>query len=325
MNEWDSTRLRIDADQLPSGSNATRMVVSSIDAASSAPPVRSTRLGGEIATTRFGIDPRFVIALTALASAMVLLAFAGAVVVVVQSNSQALHKEEGHIVRLPDDAEQRLVAKADLDLVAPSVIGRSGRLFGSQWSGTAIPWRLDARGRLVLITNAHVALGGNDASGPELEVVFKGDVRRAALAIGIATEHNADLAMIAVDATGLIAGTHFQLLSPATTADWDELSPGDAVAAVGSPHGFPQTQVFGRISALRNGLERFDHGVRWIQIDGTVLPGNSGGPLLKAAGDEWQWIGVVTARGEVGIGLAIFAQEIAETRYDWIVGDAIEF
>ena len=321
MSDRQSDRLRIDARELPRAASAPRVVVSRNETDRGVPPPRA--VGAPAQAKPAGVNKPLAIALATLMLVMVFLAFA-ATVVVVQSKSSSQSGEQGRSVRMPDEKEQQLVTKSDLGLVAPSVIGRSGRLITSQWSGTAIPWRIDTRGKLVLITNAHVADGEDKTSVPSLEVVFEGDVKRRALAVGIATGPRADLAMIVVDAAGLVEGRHYRLLSPASDSDWSQLAAGDAVAAVGSPYGYPQTQTFGRISALRDGLSPFDHDVRWIQVDATVLPGNSGGPLLQAAGDDWRWIGVVTARGEVGIGFAIFAAEIAETKYNWIFGEPPE-
>lgn len=329
MSEQPSDRLRIEVEELLRASCATsassgvapRVVVSRSEADRGVPPLPAA--GAQAQAKPAGVNKPLALALAVLMLVMVFLTFA-ATVVVVQSKSPLQHGEQGRAVRMPDEKEKRLVAKSNLGLVAPSVIGRSGRLITSEWSGTAIPWRLDAHGNLVLITNAHVVDGGNKASVPTLEVVFKGEVKRAALAVGIATGAQADLAMIVLDAAGLVEGRHYRLLSPASDGDWSQLAAGDAVVAVGSPYGYPQTQTFGRISALRDGLSPFDHDVRWIQVDATVLPGNSGGPLLQAAGDDWRWIGVVTARGEVGIGFAIFGAEIAETKYNWIFGEPPE-
>lgn len=225
-------------------------------------------------------------------------------------------------IRLPTGGEQALVARGDLGLVAPSVLGRSGGRIVSEWSGTAIPWRFDGHGRLLLVTSRHVATADDTVASPRLEVEFAGAARKPVVAIGIAADNRLDLAILAVDGSGLVEGTHYRLASPMDDMDWAALQPGDPVVAVGSPYGYSQTQTFGRIAALRDGLAGYDRGVRWVQVDCTVLPGNSGGPLLSADDRGWKWLGVVTARGEVGIGLAIFAGELDETEYRWITGKA---
>lgn len=228
-------------------------------------------------------------------------------------------------LRVVDDGEQTVVDQADFGLIAPSVLGRSKGLFPSTWGGTAIPWCLDRVGRLVLVTNRHVGAVEGTRAPPELEVEFAGGLRKRVVAIGIAADQNVDLAILVVESEDLIEGTHYRLMSPMEDAAWNQMAPGDPVAAIGSPHGYPQTRTFGRISALRDGLTQFDQYVRWIQIDCSVLPGNSGGPLVKADGDQWRWIGVVTASGDVGIGFAIFIGEIDEVEYQWIQGDALDF
>ena len=228
-------------------------------------------------------------------------------------------------VRLPTDVEQVLIDRGDLGLVAPSVFGRSEGFLGSEWSGTAIPWKFDDRGRLLLVTNRHVGTADDTVADSELTIEFAGGLRKPVVAIGVAADGRLDLAILAVDGSGLVDGTHYRLVSPMGDKGWSTLQPGDPVVAIGSPHGYPQTQTFGRIAALRDGLTVIDGDVRWIQVDCTVLSGNSGGPLLKADGPRWRWIGIVTARGEIGIGFAIFVGEVDETKYRWIVGKAPEF
>ncbi len=226
-------------------------------------------------------------------------------------------------IREPSAAESALIAKGELPLVAPSVEARGGAFGLSTWGGTAVPWRLSSDNRLVLVSNRHVVASDGRAPPDELEILFRGGQRRPALSLAIAETRPVDLALIVVDATGLLEGEHFRLARHATNDDWTLLDEGDEVVAVGSASGYEQTQTFGRISALRDGLDFRDSTVRWIQIDCTVLPGNSGGPLLRATEAGWQWIGVVTLRGEPGIGFAIYVGELWETRYRWIAGSPV--
>ncbi len=227
-------------------------------------------------------------------------------------------------IREPSSAESALIAQGDLPLVAPSVEARGGVLGLSGWGGTAVPWRLTADNRLVLFSNRHVAADGGGDPPAQFEVVFRGGERRPALSLAVAATRSVDLALIVVDARALVEGEHFRLAGLPTNDAWAQLDEGIEVVAVGSAKGYEQTQTFGRISALREGLDFRDPGVRWIQIDCTVLPGNSGGPLLRATADGWEWIGVVTLQGEAGIGFAIFVGEAWETEYRWILGSPVE-
>jgi S1-C subfamily serine protease len=229
-------------------------------------------------------------------------------------------------IRVPTVQERALVDRRDLALVAPSVKGRSGGILSSEWGGTAIPWRIERNGRMLLVTNRHVGMADGAATPAKLDVEFADGVQRPVMALGVAEDAGIDLALLAVDPSGLVEGTHYRLVTPLDDAAWETLEPGQPVVAIGSPHGYPQTQTFGRISALRDHGPGFGApGVRWVQIDCTVLPGNSGGPLLMAEGDRWTWIGVVTARGEPGIGFAIFSGELDSTAYRWISGQPAAF
>ena len=73
---------------------------------------------------------------------------------------------------------------------------------------------------------------------------------------------------------------------------------GEPLVAVGSPRGLTGTVTAGILSAVRD-----DSGVKLLQTDAAVNPGNSGGPLLN---NKAQVIGVVVAkvRGE-GLNFAI--------------------
>lgn len=111
----------------------------------------------------------------------------------------------------------------------------------------------------------------------------------------------ADLAVIKIDATGLI---------PARFADSDAIPVGAWVLAVGSPYGFTSTVTAGIISAKgRTGLGRSDADrfEDFIQTDAAINPGNSGGPLVDLDG---RVVGINSAiftrtGGSNGIGFAI--------------------
>ncbi len=248
------------------------------------------------------------IALSALACIVAMLLLLGVASAIVLSNDRPTNGG----TRLADDSERRSVERGALRLVAPTV-------FGSSWSGTATCWRATSDGKLLLATNRHVA--APDGRAERLEVEFVGGIRLPVQAMAVEADRDADLALLVVDASSLREGRDFELITPHPGPEWSELREGDAVVAVGSPHGLPQTQTFGRISALRDRLPgEGEPGVRWIQLDATVLPGNSGGPLLRLVDDHWDWIGVVTARGMRGIGFAIHAGELSTSKFRWLVG-----
>ena len=152
-----------------------------------------------------------------------------------------------------------------------------------------------------IVTNAHVV---EDAKS--LTVLFHDGYETPAKLIG--TDTNIDLAVIKVD----IARHRFK---PVSFGDSDDLVVGEAVVAIGSPHGLDATLTRGIISGLNRSLE-FDDGTTMegaIQTDAALAPGNSGGPLLNQEGEV---IGVNTAgyRG-TALGFAIpsnMARQVAE-------------
>ena len=172
--------------------------------------------------------------------------------------------------------------------VSPSVVSievEIGRFETSGGTGFVI----DQDGHIV--TNGHVV---EDAR--ELTVKFHDGHESSARLIGMDT--SVDLAVIKVDVAR-------HRLKPVTFGDSDDLVVGEAVVAIGSPHGLDATLTRGIISGLNRRLE-LDDGTTLegaIQTDAALAPGNSGGPLLNQAGEV---IGVNTAgyRG-TGLGFAI--------------------
>jgi len=149
-----------------------------------------------------------------------------------------------------------------------------------------------------IITNHHVA-------GNATRIVCRmpdGEETEARL---VGTDPLADIAVVQLDLAGLKAG---RTLAAAEFGDSDEVRVGDAVFAMGSPAALSQSVTKGIVSnaamilprGLDDGdfrLEGEDVGslVRWIGHDAGIYPGNSGGPLVNAAG-------LIIGINEVGIG-----------------------
>ena len=92
-------------------------------------------------------------------------------------------------------------------------------------------------------------------------------------------------------------------LPVATLGDSNSLRPGEWAIAIGNPFGLNNTVTAGIISAVGR-MNAIGEGQRvpYIQTDAAVNPGNSGGPLINAAG---QVIGMNTAiRQAPGAGLS---------------------
>lgn len=134
-----------------------------------------------------------------------------------------------------------------------------------------------------ILTNNHVV-----ANAAGLEVYLSDDTKYVAKVIG--TDPRTDLAVLKIDANGLIA---------TPIGDSSKVEVGDWAIAIGSPFGLAQTVTAGIISATN----RTDQGITpyddFIQTDAAINPGNSGGPLLNLRGEI---IGINTAIASRGGG-----------------------
>ncbi len=148
-----------------------------------------------------------------------------------------------------------------------------------------------------IVTNAHVVEDAN-----EILVTFSDGYVTTAQLVGI--DNYSDIAVIKVD----VEATR---LLPVEFGDSNELLVGERVIAIGNPFGLESSMTVGIVSALGRALpsERLITGnlsspgvynnPSIIQVDATVNPGNSGGPILDMEG---RVIGVATAiRTDTGV------------------------
>jgi S1-C subfamily serine protease len=149
-----------------------------------------------------------------------------------------------------------------------------------------------------IVTNEHVIAGAS-----KVQVSFSGNDQITATVVGKDT--SSDIAVLKID-------THAQGLTPLSLGNSDSVRVGDPVYAIGNPFGYTRTLTSGIVSALQrqiiapNSLP-IDNA---IQTDAAINHGNSGGPLLDAAG---QVIGVTSQistgntgqQGNIGIGFAV--------------------
>jgi len=141
-----------------------------------------------------------------------------------------------------------------------------------------------------IVTNAHVVDGAS-------EVTVKLTDRREFTAKVIGTDKRTDIALIKIDAKNLPA---LDLSAPPGVRQ------GEWVIAIGSPFGFENSVSAGVVSGVHRALPGGQM-TPFIQTDVAVNPGNSGGPLLNAAG---QVVGVNSqiysrSGGYMGLSFAI--------------------
>jgi S1-C subfamily serine protease len=178
---------------------------------------------------------------------------------------------------------------AVVEAVGPSVAAIQtdlGGPFGRRAAGTGIVISADGE----VLTNAHVVEGAGT-----IHVTLAGEPQsRTATLVG--ADPSADLALLRIDDA--------QGLTPATLGSSATLAIGDDVVAIGNAlalRGGP-TVTRGIVSALGRTLDtRNGTMVGLIQTDASISSGNSGGPLVNAAGEV---IGINTAVATSAVGAA---------------------
>lgn len=176
----------------------------------------------------------------------------------------------------PAAPREALTTQAISKQVARSVV--SLRCAGVVGSGFFIEPEL-------LITNAHVACPG------KVPIIVTLPDGRKLLGVVKARDAWADVAQVEV------AGAE---ATPLAIGDTTRLEPGDKLVFIGSPSGLAFTVHEGTVSfAGRNYL-----GLAYVQLNASVNPGNSGGPLLN---DKGEVLGIVSMKVDStdGIGLAL--------------------
>ena len=176
--------------------------------------------------------------------------------------------------------EQRLDVAAVTATLRPSIVSVSTDVSDAGQVGEGVGTGIVLTSDGQILTNAHVVAG---ATQVRVRLAGEGNPRSAKV---LATDPGHDLALLAVDATGLI---------PATLADPDNVRVGDEVLAIGYALDLDgeASVTLGIVSALGRTI-RIDAGALdgLIQTDAAISSGNSGGPLVNAAGEV---VGVNTA------------------------------
>lgn len=191
------------------------------------------------------------------------------------------------------------IAKA----VLPTVVSIDVKAQGGAGTGSGFVIRSTDKETFIL-TNNHVV--SEPGTNPEITVVFQDQTEAAATIVGLNPAY--DLAVIKIQEGGLPV---------AALGNSDDVVVGDATIAIGSPLGLSGTVTSGIVSALDRPVTAGGSGdasfINAIQTDAAVNPGNSGGPLVNAAG---QVIGINSAiatmggsfggqSGSIGLGFSI--------------------
>jgi S1-C subfamily serine protease len=148
-----------------------------------------------------------------------------------------------------------------------------------------------------IVTNFHVVRGAT-----KVLVAFSSNDQIAATVVGV--DPSTDIAVLKIQA-------HAGALTPLELGNSDAVHVGDTVYAIGNPFGYTRTLTSGIVSAVQRRIIApntlpIDNA---IQTDASINHGNSGGPLLDAAG---RVIGVTSQiyaensqQGNIGIGFAV--------------------
>ena len=196
-----------------------------------------------------------------------------------------------------DVIETRVNVAKVADYVAPSVVTISADVNGGTSLGTGVIISTDGE----IVTNAHVI---KDATEIRVRLAGETEPRRVSL---LASDRGNDLALLRMSGDGFEA---------ATFADPGSVRLGDEVVAIGFALGLDgePSVTLGIVSALRRSIGQSDvflDGL--IQTDAAISSGNSGGPLVNAAG-EVVGINTAVARGTLttaatNVGFAISVAE----------------
>lgn len=209
-----------------------------------------------------------------------------------------LEKVEEALTGVPETSAGKTERTPQRELSVEEIVRRAGPavvlLRGAQKQGTG--FLITDTG--VIATNAHVV-----RDEARLVAVSPLGVDRPARIVYV--DADLDFALVKVEGAAL---PHLTLADPARVAA------GQNVVAIGNPGaGMPNSVTRGIVSAV--GPKPELGAGTWIQTDAAVNPGNSGGPLLDAAGEV---IGINTARavggateaGVSGIGFALSSADM---------------
>ncbi len=212
----------------------------------------------------------------------------------------------GVTVELEPKADREMSYQQIYEAVSPAVVGIITYVDGLEYGwGSGVVFTPDG----YIITNTHV-ITGSDAA----KVIFSDGTEMEARLLG--ADEKSDIAVIRVEGENL---------PYAPFGDSESLQVGDEVFAIGNPLGpeYAGTMTNGIISAISRDIVYNGHSMTLLQTNAALNEGNSGGPLLNAAG---QVIGITNMKimfsysaTVEGIGFAIpstVVKEVADELID---------
>ncbi|MTD45614.1 PDZ domain-containing protein [Conexibacter sp. W3-3-2] len=173
-----------------------------------------------------------------------------------------------------------IYARESLGVVTVIATGLGGGQSGRGDSGLGSGFVLNDRGEIA--TNAHVVTSGEGSAikkAGSVFIRFKDGNQVGAKIVGF--DPFADVALLKLeDLDGL-------KLRPLPLGSTKDVAVGEPVAAIGSPFGEEQSLSVGVISATGRSIDSLTgfQTADAIQTDAAINHGNSGGPLLNAAGE----------------------------------------
>ena len=140
----------------------------------------------------------------------------------------------------------------------------------------------------IIVTNYHVVTEETD-----IEIEFFDRTRVQATVIG--ADAYSDVAVLTVPSAPIEA-------MPLIFSDQTDVSIGQQVVAIGTPLGLSESLSVGYISQVNRTLDLEPIIVPVLQLDLTIAPGSSGGPLLDLSGNV---VGITNAGTDVGFNFAV--------------------
>jgi S1-C subfamily serine protease len=198
-------------------------------------------------------------------------------------------------VMLQAPTSAALTAEQIYKRAAPGVVKVTATDASSGSESLGSGFVIDKAGHIV--TNFHVVRGAT-----KVLVAFSSDDQIAGTVVGL--DPSTDIAVLKIE-------THASALSPLELGNSDAVRVGDTVYAIGNPFGYVRTLTSGIVSAVQRQIKAPNSLTidNVIQTDASINHGNSGGPLLDAAG---RVIGVTSQiyaensqQGNLGIGFAV--------------------